>query len=186
LSQHFRYLKVRIVDSGVPASAPTAHSKADSAKDAEEPGRTARIAPSALVGGSAGQPGRRKPSWPIINFGLDLGLLAAFMVLVWASGVVQFVFPAGAAGYEWRVMGWTLTDWRNFQFVTLCGLTLGIVVHVMFHWSWVCGLIRTKFLGRPGPDTSGADTLWGVGVLFVLLHLFLGGLFFAWLFRTRV
>lgn len=136
---------------------------------------------------SAGLPQgtRSRPvPWALINFWLDTVLLVAFLLLTWISGVVHLVFPAGPGGFGWSVFGYTLTDWRNFQFVTLCGLGLGLVVHVMLHWSWVCGLVRTRFLGRPGRDLAGADTLWGVGFLIALLHLVGGGLLAAWVWKS--
>ena len=128
----------------------------------------------------------RAISWALVNFWLDAALLAAFLLLVWISGVLHLVFPAGPAGFGWTVLGQALTQWRNLQFFTLIGLGLGLLVHVMLHWSWICGLIRTRFFNRPGRDETGADTLWGVGFLVALLHLVGGGLLLAWVFKRPV
>ena len=137
---------------------------------------------------AAASQGDKRPakslSWTLINFWLDLALLGVFSVLVWASCVVQFVFPPGPAGFGWKVLGRTLTDWRNIQFVTLMGLTFGLLVHVMFHWTWICGVVRARLLNRPARDDSGADTIWGVGFLVFLLHLLGAGLLAGWVTRT--
>jgi hypothetical protein len=44
----------------------------------------------------------------------------------------------------------------------------------MLHWSWVCGVVITKILRRPAREAKlddGVQTLWGVGVLIVVLNL---------------
>lgn len=146
------------------------------------------LRPGAPASPAAAKEGETRPSkplpWTLINFWLDLALLAVFSVLVWASCILHFVFPAGPAGFGWKVLGRTLTDWRNIQFVTLAGLAFGLLLHVMFHWSWICGVVRARLLNRPGRDDSGADTIWGVGFLVFLLHLLGAGLLVGWVTRT--
>ena len=110
-----------------------------------------------------------------VNFFLDLTLLVLLLLLLWCSLVVRFVFPPGASAAEWTVMGWSHGTWMTFQFAALCLLTFAILIHVMLHWNWVCGVIAS-YLGksRGGKKiriSEGIRTLYGVGFLIVLLHL---------------
>ena len=44
----------------------------------------------------------------------------------------------------------------------------------MMHWSWVCGVVITKLLRRSAREANvddGSRTLWGVGMLIVLVNL---------------
>ncbi len=119
-----------------------------------------------------------------VNFFLDLALLLVFMALLGTAVIVQFVFPAGPNTAGWMLWGWDYSRWSQFQFGVLSVLTLGILVHVMLHWPWVCnvaarGLRRDKQVKTKLDD--GTRTLIGVGVLIVILHVI--GLFvgLAWL-----
>lgn len=116
----------------------------------------------------------------VVNFWLDCVLAVTFVLLCWVSAVLQFLFPAGVDAAGWTLWGGTADDWRNIQFGVLCTLGLGIVLHVMLHWSWVCGVVATKLLGRKSAKDDASQTLWGVGTLVVVLHLLAGGLIAAW------
>lgn len=121
----------------------------------------------------AGVPSRRHSGWSktIVNFWVDCSLLAMFLALWWVSAVLHLLFPAGAAARRWTLWGRSVTDWQNIQFALLCLFTGGILLHLMLHWTWIMGVVSTRFLGRkPNPD-HGAHTLVGVGVLIALLHL---------------
>ncbi|MEM8680223.1 MAG: hypothetical protein AAGF97_12820 [Planctomycetota bacterium] len=117
---------------------------------------------------------KRSVSWTLINFWVDSLLLVVFVALVWVSVVVRFVFPAAAFSEGWSLWGWTLDAWLQLQFGLLALLTFGIVVHLMLHWSWVCGV----FFGRIWPNKQdkrlpddGTRTIYGVGFMIVLLNL---------------
>lgn len=115
----------------------------------------------------------RRGGWSktIINFWLDSALLVTFIALWWVSAVLQFLFPAGEAAHRWTLWGGSVVDWQNAQFVLLCLFSLGVLLHLMLHWSWIVGVVGTKFLGgKPDPD-NGTHTLIGVGLLIALLHL---------------
>jgi hypothetical protein len=60
-------------------------------------------------------------------------------------------------------------QWCSVQFFFLSVLTFGIVVHVMLHWSWVCGVIARKLLHQRELPDDGIRTVYGVGLLIVLL-----------------
>ena len=65
--------------------------------------------------------------------------------------------------------------------LVLCVLAMGIVLHVMLHWSWIMGVITTRLLGRKAARDTGAHTLIGVGLLLVILHVLALGCLAAWM-----
>lgn len=114
----------------------------------------------------------------VINFWLDASLLVLFLVLAWELAILRLAFPKGA-GDRWRLLNHTAADWQDLAFNTFCVFALGIVVHVMLHWSWIVGTIQTKLLHRKATRDDGSHTMIGVGVLFVLIHLLAGGVLWA-------
>ena len=107
-----------------------------------------------------------------LNFILDSGLLVVFTGLVWSSAVVRFVFPPAYESRGWQLWGLGLNEWMNFQFAMLCLLTLGVLIHVMLHWSWVCGVITSRFSrDKKGRLDDGVQTIWGVGLLIVIFNI---------------
>ena len=74
----------------------------------------------------------------------------------------------------WTLWGSSYDSWANFQFVVMSLVAAAVLVHIMLHWSWVCGVFITKLLRRPARTAKlddGSQTLWGVGMLIVVLHL---------------
>lgn len=111
----------------------------------------------------------------MVNFWLDFALLINFVLLIWSSTIVRFVFPPPSAAEGWSLWNWTLDQWVGFQFAVLCVLTMLIVLHIMLHWTWVCGIIAARMLRREGGKKrtvdDGTRTLWGVGLLIILLNV---------------
>lgn len=105
----------------------------------------------------------------IINFWLDAVLLVLFLIQAWLLTVVALVFPRDSNAST--IWGLTVSDWLDSLFATFCVFSIGVVVHVMFHWNWVCGTIVTKLLRRKAGKDDGTQTLIGVGFLIVLLHI---------------
>ena len=111
----------------------------------------------------------------MINFWLDTTLLVNFVALLWVAVVVQFVFPPAenAAGY--LLWGLSLSQFMEIQFGVLAVFFLGIVLHLMMHWSWVCGVIGSRLLrqkdGKKRTMDDGQRTILGVGLMIVLLNL---------------
>ena len=121
---------------------------------------------------------RRGFSKSVINFWLDVILAAVFVALCSVAAVLQFAFPAASLATGWTLWGLTYEDVAAVQFGVLCVLAAGIVLHVMLHWTWVCGMIT-----RGKPDATlrtddGIRTIVGVGVLIGLLHV-IGGVLLA-------
>ena len=111
-----------------------------------------------------------------INFWLDFCLLCVFMVLCWSSVIVRYVFPPATKSAGWTLWGLDYLAWTDVQFVTLCVMAGAVLIHVMLHWPWVCGVVTT-WRRRRHPETeiprqdSGTRTLWGVGLLIVILNI---------------
>jgi hypothetical protein len=110
-----------------------------------------------------------------INFWLDATLLFSFLALLWVAFVVRFVFPPGPAAAGWKLWSWSYQQWAELQFGLLCGVALVVLVHVMLHWTWVCGVAAgwiARWRGRPKrPLDDGTRTLWGVGLIVLLVNL---------------
>jgi hypothetical protein len=121
----------------------------------------------------------------LINFWLDALLLVLFVALVGASSIVRIVFPPGPSAAGWILWGRGYAEWSNLEFGLLAALVLAVVVHVMLHWPWVCGVITSQIARRrDGPKTKmsdGARTLYGVSLLVVILHLIGVVVAVAWL-----
>lgn len=124
--------------------------------------------------------GKSRISWSVINLALDLLLFGTFVLLCWLAALTHFVFPEGATGASWRLLGGTVDVWRSAQFWVLCAFAGEVLIHVMLHWSWVCGVVESRFLSRPaGKRAAGDDggrTLVGVILLAVTLLLMGAGL----------
>ena len=117
-------------------------------------------------------PRRRGVSWSDVNLALDAALLVNFVGLCIAAVIVRFVFPPGPAAREWVLWGLDYDAWAGIQFTLLGVLAVGILVHVMFHWSWVCNVLAAR-LSRTGKGRidEGMQTIYGVGLLIVLLNV---------------
>ena len=119
--------------------------------------------------GSEAATSRRAISWSEINLLLDAVLLVTFAAIFAVSVIVRFVFPPGPAANGWMLWGLDYDAWTGIQFILLAGLTLGILVHVMLHWSWVCNVLAARLGGRKARVDDGMQTIYGVGLLILLL-----------------
>lgn len=118
-------------------------------------------------------------SMSIVNFWLDAALLSLLTVYGWILGVLRFVFPTPSTAVGWTLWGWDFDQWWDFQFNVVCAFAIGVLIHVMLHWNWVCSVIANQIVRvRKRPDDS-MQTIYGVGTLIVLLHLIAFGLIAA-------
>ncbi len=110
----------------------------------------------------------------LINFWLDATLLILFLAGLWSTFVIRFVFPPGTLAAGWRLWGWTYDQWADFQFVLIGIFSFAVLIHVMLHWTWVCGVITSRLLRRKNGKRrswdDGTRTLYGVGLIVVLLN----------------
>lgn len=107
----------------------------------------------------------------VINFWLDLCLSLVFVGLLVATSVMRFVFPNPTSAAGWSLWSLTYDQWAQLQFVLLAILSAGIVLHVMLHWTWVCGMLTRGRANSSLRVDNGTQTLVGVVVLAVALHL---------------
>jgi hypothetical protein len=111
-------------------------------------------------------------SWSDINLLLDAALLVVFTLLGAVSVIVRVVFPPGPAARGWMLWGLDYDAWSGIQFGLVAVLAAGILVHVMFHWSWVCNVLASRLArDRRARVDDGLQTIYGVGLLIVLLNI---------------
>ncbi|QEG33820.1 DUF4405 domain-containing protein [Bythopirellula goksoeyrii] len=111
-----------------------------------------------------------------INFWLDTFLLCVFLALCCVSVILRYVFPPGTDSAGWTLWGLDFLAWNDVQFFTLCLLAASVLLHVMLHWTWVCGVIGNWVRKSQSGNTAskadnGSRTLWGVGLLIALLNV---------------
>jgi hypothetical protein len=107
-----------------------------------------------------------------INFLLDSCLLITFATLGCVALIVRFVFPSGTESRGWYLWGMSYNQWATAQFAIVAILALGILIHVMLHWSWVCGVVATRLArNKKTKLDDGTQTLYGVGLLIVIFNI---------------
>ena len=112
----------------------------------------------------------------IVNFWLDSVMLTVFLLLCWIAVVVRYVFPAATDSAGWLLWGMDYSAWADIQFAVHCLFAAIVLLHVMLHWTWICGVIenwqrKRKGTTAAGKADSGIRTLWGVGLLIVILNV---------------
>ncbi len=116
------------------------------------------------------------PSKTTINFWLDTFLLCVFLNLCCVSVIIRHVFPPATDAAGWSLWGLEYLEWSDIQFFTICLLAASVLLHVMLHWTWVCGVIGNWIRKRQsGPSNAkqdnGSRTLWGVGLLIAIFNV---------------
>lgn len=116
----------------------------------------------------------RSVSRTVINFWLDVSLLVLFLAVCSLSVILEFVFPPGPHADGWLLWNRDYAAWSRIRFGMLAAMSAAVVLHVMLHWSWVCGVVASRL----GAKKSGAAvhddpsrTLWGVGLLILVVNL---------------
>jgi hypothetical protein len=105
----------------------------------------------------------------VVNFCLDVLLLAITVAVIWTTCALKFVFPPATRAGGWTLWGLDYDGWSDVQFGLLGAVALAILVHLMMHWNWVCSVIATRLLRRGGKVDDGVQTLYGVGTLIALI-----------------
>lgn len=120
-------------------------------------------------GAAHGPQAVRRLSRTLINLWLDVALLINFLGLGIVSVILQFVFPPGIAAGGWSLWGLNFSQWQSLQFGMLSLLTVGIVVHLMLHWTWVCSVVARNVFGETDVPDEGLQTIYGVILLIAVL-----------------
>lgn len=116
-----------------------------------------------------------RPSRNGLNFIVDVLLLLLLVTAATAACIVQFIFPAGTIAAGWTLWGLGYDAWSRIAFVCFGVFVLGVLLHLILHWNWICGFVAsrlTKYSGRQvkvPPD--GIRTIYGVTLLITLLTL---------------
>jgi hypothetical protein len=117
----------------------------------------------------------RKISRSDINFLLDALLMLLFVAVCTCSVILEFVFPAGTQADGWLLWNSSFNEWSRFRFYILASMAAAVVLHVMLHWSWICGIIasrlRSELTEKPVARDDPSRTLWGVGLLIIIVNL---------------
>ena len=115
-----------------------------------------------------------------INFFLDAFLLFAFVFFAWITIILRYVFPPATKAEGWSLWGLDYLAWADLQFGVISVLAASILLHIMLHWSWVCGVVNgwvrkhqsAKYESALGPkQDNGTRTLWGVALLIAICNL---------------
>lgn len=116
----------------------------------------------------------RKVSRTEINLLLDLVLLLLFVAVCTCAVILQFVFPT-EKHEGWLLWSRSFSDWSRYQFTLLAGMALAVLLHIMLHWSWICGVVSSRCGDKTTRKTAANDdpnrTLWGVGLLIVIVNI---------------
>jgi len=109
-----------------------------------------------------------------VNFVLDVGLFVAFVALVAIAIVVDRAFPAASAAGGMTLWGLTHDEWLAWQFRAIMVLAIGVGLHLILHWAWVCGFVAarlSKLVGRRITTNESTRTVYGVITLIIVLVL---------------
>ena len=104
----------------------------------------------------------------MLNFWLDTILFFTLLVGFWLQLVLRLVFPSGTTAQGWYLWGMTYDSWTEIQFWVWCGFALLVVIHIMLHWTWICGLWSARLTHPKRVLTDGERTLFGVSLLFTV------------------
>ena len=109
-----------------------------------------------------------------VNFLLDCLLLLFFLALIWVTFVLRVAFPHATAASGYLLWGLSYDAWAGVQFALFLVLLGAILLHLMLHWSWVCGVIANRVSRLRGEKTridDGSQTIYGVAALIVVINI---------------
>lgn len=90
------------------------------------------------------------------------------------SVAIPVVFPTGSQAAGWTLWGLDYDQWRRIQMGSLGAFAVGVLVHLILHWTWVCNFVGARWPWRRGPFKSPNEsmkTVYGVILLVVFLTL---------------
>lgn len=109
-----------------------------------------------------------------VNFLLDSAMLLVFLTIVFCAVVLRFVFPPATSAASWILWGASYDEWAQFQFGALCLFSFAILIHLMLHWTWICGVVSnrlTQWRAMPVRIDEASRTVYGVGLLILVVNV---------------
>ena len=110
-----------------------------------------------------------------INFLVDCLLLVVLVSVLGLSAVLEFVFPPGTQAAGWSLWGLGYDGWGRVRAGVLGVFVLCVLLHLILHWTWICGFVVSRFARRAGQSAKlppdGIRTLYGVSLLIGILTL---------------
>ena len=122
-----------------------------------------------------------------INFFLDGFLFLLVVLLMWLTAILKFIIPVASQATGWRLWGMSFDAWHRIHTVVFAVFVLAVLLHLILHWTWVCGFVAArvgKWRGRHLSTNEATRTLYGVATLALILCL-LGIALFAAQFAIR-
>jgi|GEM_PF-1826299 len=107
-----------------------------------------------------------------VNFIVDALVALLFLSVLSTASIVHFVFPAPSLADCWSLWAMNLDTWSRIEIVAICVFAVAVIVHLILHWTWVCGFITTRISRYKGwkiTVSASAKTLYGVSVLILAL-----------------
>lgn len=117
-----------------------------------------------------------------INFLVDCLLLVLLLALLWTSILLRALFPAPSEADGWTIWGMNYDTWSRIQFFLMLALTVAVGIHLILHWTWICGFVAGKLSrlrGRRIQLLESHRTIYGVTMLIGILSALLAMLFAA-------
>ena len=109
-----------------------------------------------------------------VNFLLDSAMLLVFLTIIFCAVVLRFVFPPATSAANWILWGASYDEWAQFQFGALCLFSFAILIHLMLHWTWICGVVSnrlTQWRAMPVRIDEASRTVYGVGLLILVVNV---------------
>ncbi len=109
-----------------------------------------------------------------LNFLVDMTLATLFGAVLAATSIAEFVFPPGLDSQGWSLWGLEIDGWRSVQVAAIGLFSLGVLLHLILHWNWICGFLTARLSRRWGMRVKINDsekTVYGVATLILFLSI---------------
>ncbi len=86
-----------------------------------------------------------------LNFWLDMILLLNFLAVTVTGAVLRWGVACGWGCRDRMFGGWSRAEWLDLHFWLAVAITVNILLHIAFHWNWICCHWRMRWPGKcPG------------------------------------
>jgi len=131
----------------------------------------------------------------MVNLVIDVVSFVVMCAMIATGLVIRFILPPGTGGRHAHGLGggqimnlWGMGrhDWGDIHYWLAVVLGILMLIHVVLHWTWICGVIRRIFVANDGASVKPSTrilNLYGLGFLAILLAFFIG---FMWVAKNQV